>query len=256
MKKYFAALLVLLLSAAFAHARVTLKPGPQLWVFSTKGDLASVKQLVKTNPFDKEVLGRALYHTLRRGDAINREDNVAIITLLLSYGADPNFKSLNGQTPLMAAAISNNIDAVRLLLENGADPELSDSKQKKASNYLMPGYQKDVASLLASPPPRNPVRRAKPGNEPKIMNLDLSMEGSDVSMSFDLVASEPVCVRITGSLDKGATYGMSFTGASGDLGENVNPGEGKKILWRSLVDYPQGFSEADALIDVVAEPCR
>lgn len=251
MRKLLITMAVLLIAIS-SYAGLRLKPGPQLWVFAAKGDIASVKSLVESNAFDKDVLGRAMYNSLRREDLAKSPDNQNVVKLFLSYGAEPNYRALNGQTPLMAAVIARNIDAAKLLLENGADPSLADLNQKTALTYAA-GTQA-IEALLKSPPPPSPLARAH--IEPKILNLDLAMENAVVYMTFDLVADAPACVKVVGSLDKGANFDMTFRGASGDVGSEIAPGTGKKIAWQSTVDYPSGFSEVDVLIDVIAEKCK
>jgi hypothetical protein len=178
-----------------------------------------------------------------------------ILKLFLSYGADANYRALNGQTPLMAAVLAKNVDAVRLLLENGADMAIRDMANKTASDYAASTSGAEITlTVLNNPPSQRIIERAR--IEPKILNLDLSMEKTSVFMNFDLVAEGPVCVKVIGSLNKGVSYDMKFTGATGDVGFNIAPGEGKKIVWNSILDYPRGFSEVDALIDVVAEKCK
>lgn len=253
--KRFSALFLILFLAAPALAEINLKPGPQLWVYSAKGDIESVRSMVEYNSMDKEVLGRAMYHTLRRGQGVSAEDTVSILRLMISHGADVNYKTMNGQTPLMAAVIAKNIEAARLLLENGADSGIVDHRSKKAADYASGPGAKDLVAAINNPPPLKKLEVVKPDLSPKILNLDLTPQGQTVAMTFDLVAPGPTCVRIIGSMDKGATYGMKFRGAKGDLGRNVIPGSGKKILWNSAMDYPDGIADLDIILDVVAEKC-
>lgn len=250
------ALLSILLAAGPAFAGINLKPGPQLWVYSAKGDIESVKNMVEFNAMDKEVLGRAMFHTLRRGKGLSSQDVVAILKLMISYGADVNYKALNGQTPLMAAALAKNLDAVKLLLENGADAGIVDARNKKAVDYALALEARDVLAFINNPPPLKMLEVMKPTLSPKVLNLELTAQGHTVAMNFDLVAPGPACVRVIGSLDKGASYEMKFRGAKGDLGRNVIPGSGKKILWNSAVDYPDGIADLDIILDVVAEKCQ
>lgn len=246
--------LIITFLAAPSWSRVSLKPGPQLWVYSTKGDINSVKELVESNALDRDVLGRALYHTLRRGKSADVAADMEILKLLLSYGADINYRSMTGQTPLVAAINANYIEAARLLLENGADPEIVDLRNKKAYDYA--AKDDDMRMLLKNPPPLNPVEKASADKPSKLVNLDLAMEGNEVFMTFDIVGTKKACVRVKGSFDKGENYNMTFRGATGDIGANIAPGRNKRIVWRTLVDYPDGIGDMDVLIDVETEECK
>ena len=66
----------------------------------------------------------ALFAAAGRGD-------VAMISLLLEHGADPNRRETVhniGATPLHEAACHGHIDALRILLETGADPTIRDER--------------------------------------------------------------------------------------------------------------------------------
>ena len=81
-----------------------------------------------------------------------RDDIAAIVTLLLSFGADPNQRGINDYTALHMAAAVNHPDAVRLLLDGGADPNL----RTRIDDYETPrelaerAQRKDIAAMLAS----------------------------------------------------------------------------------------------------------
>lgn len=49
-------------------------------------------------------------------------ENIAICKLLLAHGADPNQQDVTGGTPLHWAAENDNIEMINLLLKHGADP--------------------------------------------------------------------------------------------------------------------------------------
>ncbi|MGH9672184.1 MAG: ankyrin repeat domain-containing protein, partial [Bryobacteraceae bacterium] len=48
-----------------------------------------------------------------------------ILRLLLSFGADPNQRGINDDTPLRVAVAARDPLAVRILLDSGADPALA-----------------------------------------------------------------------------------------------------------------------------------
>jgi uncharacterized protein len=56
--------------------------------------------------------------------APGRPDVLAIIELLLAFGADPNQRGINDCTPLHMAVAERNQPALELLLAHGADPTL------------------------------------------------------------------------------------------------------------------------------------
>jgi hypothetical protein len=59
-----------------------------------------------------------------RTGAPGRPDVAEIITLLLSFGADPDQRGLNDYTPLHMAVSERNLPALKILLAAGADPRL------------------------------------------------------------------------------------------------------------------------------------
>jgi len=56
-----------------------------------------------------------------------------MITLLLRYGADPNFLDVNLATPLMKAMWNDQEEAVKLLISSGANPDLKDADGQTAA---------------------------------------------------------------------------------------------------------------------------
>jgi hypothetical protein len=247
----------LLIFPCAASAKVALKPAPQLWVYAAKVDVESAKKLVQDNALDPEVLGRALFNSLRRYKATEAEAHLSIARLFLSRGADPNYKAPNGQTPLMAASGALAEPIVRLLLENGAQVASKDAQGKTAEDYAKRGggKQEGVLALLGSPPKANPLMKEIPKPKPEIQNLGMEESGSDIVFSYDLVAAEPACIKVIGSLDNGATYDMAIKTISGDLGKGISEGKGKRIVWNMGKDYPKGLPSDNVLVDVIAERC-
>ena len=63
-----------------------------------------------------------------------REGNVAAVKLFLDAGMTPDAKNGEGQTPLMAATLFNQIETVEALLAGGADV---DAKNKARGTALL-----------------------------------------------------------------------------------------------------------------------
>ena len=66
----------------------------------------------------------ALSCSLPRHGAPGRQDVTGILSLLLSFGADPDQRGVNDYTPLHMAVSERNLPAVALLIDGGADPRL------------------------------------------------------------------------------------------------------------------------------------
>ena len=65
---------------------------------------------------------RAEHEQFKKIDAAFRAGD--LITLLLSFGADPNQRGVNDYTSLHMAVSERNLPAVGILLEAGANPRL------------------------------------------------------------------------------------------------------------------------------------
>jgi ankyrin repeat protein len=79
--------------------------------------------------------------------------------LLLKYGADPNIRDANGETPLMSAAAVGDARKVRLLLEGGADADLQDSAGRTALMHALTGA-KQLEHSFVSVSSKDAVARA------------------------------------------------------------------------------------------------
>src|SRR5262249_31637506 len=55
--------------------------------------------------------------------------NAAIIEMLINSGADPNAPIADGETPLMTASRTGNVEAVSVLLKHGAKTDAKEAKR-------------------------------------------------------------------------------------------------------------------------------
>ncbi len=273
MFRWFSAVLVAALFWPMgAEAKVFLRPAPQLWVYAAKLDLEGAKKLVAEHQLDEQTLGRALFHSLRRLKPADSKKYAETLQFLLDSGADPNYAPPSGLTPLMLASLKGEPVLTRILLEMGADVAAGDGQGRTATDYLALSAadakaKESVRALLANPPAAKVAGKAKstpkaapaakeaPKEKPVISNLGADDLGDKLVFTFDLTAAEPACVKLIGSLDGGKTYGMKFSGATGDLGKGVEGGANKKIVWSIKKDYPSGLTSVDLVMDVVAETC-
>ena len=72
-----------------------------------------------------------------------------------------------------------------------------------------------------------------PKGEAQNVRFEQREEGI-VHIFYDLISSDPravFSVRVEASSDAGATFGMRPQSATGDVGNGVTPGTGKRIVW-------------------------
>ena len=85
----------------------------------------------------------ALSCSLPRYGAPGRQDVTGILSLLLSFGADPDQRGINDYTPLHMAVSEHNLPAVALLIDAGADARL----QTQIDDYETPREMAEKAGL-------------------------------------------------------------------------------------------------------------
>ena len=132
-------------------------------------------------------------------------------------------------------------------IDNDADPSLMDSRGRKARDYAQSGAKgaKRVVRLLGG--------SAASVQVAEIANLKTTVDGENVKIEYDLIASAPSCIKVKGSRDGGKNYNLRINHLTGDHGDDVDPGNGKTVYWSALDDYPKGLAGSNVVIEVVAQ---
>ncbi len=116
-----------------------------LIVGARHGQAGIVKLLIGKKGVDFDATnhsrGTALLSACERG-------HPEIVKLLLEVGANPNFKSLEGLTPLAIASRQGNTEIAKLLLARGADIKARTENGKTALNLASGRGQLDLVKLL------------------------------------------------------------------------------------------------------------
>jgi len=81
-------------------------------------------------------------------EACSMRGSSAIVKILLRKGADPNFRTGGGMTPLMHAADAGDSHVCRLLLQAGADSSLRNSGGKSALDLARLQDRRDIEKAL------------------------------------------------------------------------------------------------------------
>lgn len=81
--------------------------------------------------------------------AVARRRGIAFMELLVSHGADLNYRAPLAATPLLNAAIANDIEAVRFLVANGADLKKAGDAGNALHDACAMGFFEMVKELIA-----------------------------------------------------------------------------------------------------------
>lgn len=147
-------LIVLFMSgdAVRSSAQSNLKPDYQLLVKSLSGDEGGVKFLLNNGvdpntppgPNDKGMT--AIIFASMKG-------YTKIVQMLANAGADVNARSNTGTTPLMYAALNNDIQSARLLLQQGANADIQEQNEgMTALMYAIKRGHFDIVKILSKEP--------------------------------------------------------------------------------------------------------
>lgn len=105
------------------------------------GDLPRVKKLIAMGAEVDKTDWTPLHYASIKGRA-------DIVKLLLAKGAQPNEVAPTGDTPLLLAVQSDNIETVQLLINAGADPLLSNFKAQDSIDMARNKGKEDLALSL------------------------------------------------------------------------------------------------------------
>jgi ankyrin repeat protein len=96
--------------------------GSQLARAAIEGDTARIRRLLAAGVSIDAIDGTAESFGSTALMAAAARGQPEVVSVLLSYGADPNHRDAYGETPLMKAVVANKPENVRILLGRGADP--------------------------------------------------------------------------------------------------------------------------------------
>ena len=113
------------------------------------GHTDMVKSVLKTYPKTHLVPGPHGIPMLNHA-IFGREQANDVFDLLVKAKADVNASSNNGQTALMAAASTGNIDQLERLLDEGADLQAKDKKERTALDWAKERKRHKVVEFLKS----------------------------------------------------------------------------------------------------------
>jgi hypothetical protein len=124
----------------------------QLALAALKNNLPQLKSIWATHEFSPELDDpRSLLANPLRCAAAS--GSLPVLLQLLDWGADPNFPSPAGRTPLMCAAGAPNSASLALvLLNHGANPTARDIRGRSPLCFAQAAHDANLISLLNNPP--------------------------------------------------------------------------------------------------------
>lgn len=110
-----------------------------------KKDYDRVQGMLKKGDININCIDSDGYTPLVRSIYIN---DLKMVNLLLSYGADVNYKDKTTQTPLMRAAKSTNVFILLAILNSGANLLLTDKNKKTALDFAIKANNTNAVAIL------------------------------------------------------------------------------------------------------------
>ena len=142
------------------HPKILVEASSQLgetplMIAALKGHLGIARQLIVAGAYPNKTGWTPLHYAATMG-------HIEMMRLLLEAHAYIDAESPNKTTPLMMAARSKNILAVKLLLDEGADVQLKNEQGLTAIDFADRSEAKDIADGLRERAKKLAERQAKP----------------------------------------------------------------------------------------------
>ncbi len=101
-----------------------------------------------------------------------------------------------------------------------------------------------------------PLQSVQAGEDLTVRNLRFEASGDVIVVTYDMQGPDDEKFRISLLLKKksDSTFAVTPRIVSGDVGENVTCGSGKKIRWELLQEDPNGLEGADFYFRLNIEP--
>ena len=117
-----------------------------LMIAAVTDKLQAVKYLLKqgADPSLQDNRGWNVLHSVSQGG------NPEVIDLMLSHVPSIDSRTKKGYTPLMIAAVTDKLQAVKYLLKQGADPSLQDNNGWNVLHFASQGGNPEVIELMLS----------------------------------------------------------------------------------------------------------
>jgi len=96
------------------------------------------------------------------------------VQLLLDYGANPDHRTVEGETVLMYACLNGRLDIVKLLLKKGAKVNATNSKNETALLYACSGHEKPAIVKLLLENDADPDIKSSDDNSALYTSVDLN----------------------------------------------------------------------------------
>lgn len=91
--------------------------------------------------------------------------------------------------------------------------------------------------------------------EVDVRNTNFRQEGTKIVVTYDLLGEEgeEYAVNLLLSTSGGRAFDYEPTAVSGNVGDGVRPGLGKRITWNVLEDFPDGLQSQNVQLKVVVK---